>query len=163
MRVSAQALLPLFLGCFAFVVIAVLWEGSAGTELANVGTMRAAGMRANGGRTEKASREVSDAAQQALLRGRLVDAQTGEPVAALVSVLCAQSQGLEAQAGADGIFQVACPIPARATLAIPRSEAHFGLVREIDLGPSMPSLALKLQPRRDLPVVLRTPDGRPLA
>ena len=137
--------------------------GSSGTEFAKATGLRAAGLRANGGRPEEVSHEVPDAAHQVLLRGRLVDAQTGEPVAALVTVLCAKTAERQAQAGADGIFQVACPIPVRATLAIPRTDAHFGLVRELDLGASMPSLALKLQPRRDLPVVLRTPAGRPLA
>jgi hypothetical protein len=163
MRVSAQALLPLFLAVFAFVLIGVLWQGSGGADFANATGLRAAGLRGNAGRPEEISGEPADSAHSTLLRGRLVDAQTGEPVAALVTVLCGQFAERQAQAGADGIFQLACPTPVRATIAVPRTEGHFGLVRELDVGPTMTSLALKLQPRRDLPVVLRTPDGRPLA
>lgn len=163
MRLSGQALLPIFLGCFAFVVIAALWEGSGGTDFAQATAARAAALRANGGRAENVSGEVIDAAHQMLLHGRLVDVHTGEPVEALVTVLCGQSAGLQAQAGADGNFQVACPISARATLAVPRTERHFGLVHELDLSAGTQSLALKLQPRRDLPVMLRTPDGRALS
>ncbi len=163
MRISAQALLPLFLACVAFVLIAALWQMTGGNDFGDAATRRLARSRTSPAPAHDPSKTGAEGAHQALLRGRVVDAQTGEPVAALVTVICAQAAERQAQAGADGIFEVVCPIPVHATLAIPRTENHFGLVRVLDLGGPTPSLTLKLEPRRDLPVLLRTPDGRPLA
>ncbi len=159
MRAGAHALLPLFLACIAFVLITALWKGSDSYEYTSAANRHAARGRANSAQAE----EPGQAGAQTLLRGRLVDAQTGEPVSAQVTVFGPTGKERHADAGADGIFQVGLNRTGPVKLAIPRTEEHFGLVREFELKSSTPSLSLKLEPRRDLPVVLRTPDGRPLS
>jgi len=164
MRASAHALLPLFLAGIAFVLIAKLWHGTDSSDFANAPSKRPVRPRTTAALPEDASSSGS-AADQTLLRGRLVDVNTGEPIAAGVTLLGEGGIERHAEAGTDGIFHLDCPTSAHLTLAISRTEEHFGLVRELDVPARSPILSLefKLEPRRDLPVVLRTPDGQSLA
>jgi hypothetical protein len=159
MRIGAQALLPFFFACFAFVIIASLWPGSDSVDYGSSAAKRSARSRA--GRAEDAP--DADGENQVQLRGQLADAESGEPVSAQVTVFGAHGPEQSAQAGVDGVFQIRCGHPGRATIAVPRTEGHFGLFQEIDLAEHMPLQRLGLQPRRDLPVLLRTPDGKPLS
>ncbi|MBK7644585.1 MAG: hypothetical protein IPJ19_16325 [Planctomycetes bacterium] len=160
MRAGAQALLPFFLACIAFVLIATVWESAGGGFTSRAGGPKAhvAARAAGGG----AGSQTPEPAEQVLVRGRLVDARSGEPVCAPVTLFGAHGFERHAEAGADGIFQVGCPREARLTLAVPRTDTHFGRLKELVARAPFAPLVLSLEPRRDLPVVLRTRDGRAL-
>ena len=164
MRAGAHALLPFFLACIAFVLISTLWQGGNSADFANAASQRAPRSHVRGARVEQAPAEGDELLErnQKLVRGRLVDAQSGEPVSALVSLLGPRGLERNGEAGADGVFQIGCSLAGRVQLAIPRTENHFGLVKELDLRGNLAEQSLRLDRRRDLPVVLRTPDGRPL-
>ena len=161
MRAGAQALLPLFLAFVAYVLITTLMNGHESSDFVSAATHKPA--RSGAAQHAAGTSTDGEGDAQELLRGRLVDAQTGEPVAARVTLYSARGNERPGEAGPDGIFQIGCAMPARVTLAIPRTETHFGLLKELDLRRPMPSLSLPLERRRNLPVVLRTLEGKPLA
>jgi hypothetical protein len=165
MRAGAHALLPLFLAFVAYVLIAALMQGHDSGDFILAGARKGQHPQPSGQPAVPPANdpEPDEIDAQELLRGRLVDAETGEPVAARVTLYYPRGHERQGEAGPDGIFQIGCGMPAHVTLAIPRTEGHFGLLQELDLRRSMASLTLKLERRRNLPVVLRTPDGKPLA
>jgi len=162
MRAGAHALLPFFFACVAFVLITALWQGAGSNDYTSAAARHGPSDRATTARADDRSPPAQHG-DQALLRGQLLDSQSGEPIAAQVTLFGPRGVERHAEAGADGIFQVGCSMTGRVTLAIPRTAGHFGLFREFDLTSRLPTQSLKLEKRRDLPVVLHTSDGRALA
>ncbi len=108
------------------------------------------------------TRSDGSGAEALLVRGRVYDAESGEPLSTSVSIHLEDGREVRAESGGDGVFHAECEPSARALVAVERTREHFGLQKQLAIASGTPEIVLPLVPCRSLPVVLLDPGGAPL-